>query len=64
VFDRAIVDFATAYADQNQRDYEILTSATKDGTLVSEPGIWSCASGSGSGVAAQGIELGTALHGP
>ena len=63
VFDRAMVYFASAYADQKQRDYEVLTSAIKVGTL-SEPGVWSRTSGSASGVGVHGIEQGTTLHGP
>jgi hypothetical protein len=41
VFDRAMADFASAYADENQRNCEVLRSSIKDGTLRSEPGIWS-----------------------
>jgi predicted alpha/beta hydrolase len=33
-FDRAITEFATAYADQNDRDFEASTTAAKDGRLV------------------------------
>ena len=33
-FDRAIADFAEAYADQNQRDYEALRAAVDAGRLV------------------------------
>jgi uncharacterized protein (DUF2252 family) len=33
-FDRAITEFATAYADQNDRDFEAATAAVKDGRLV------------------------------
>ena len=29
VFDRAIADFSTAYADQNERDYQALVDAVK-----------------------------------
>ena len=39
VFDEAIADFATAYADQNQRDYEELMVAVEDGTLRVQPGV-------------------------
>jgi hypothetical protein len=31
--DRALARFATAYADQNQRDYEVLRAAAADGTI-------------------------------
>jgi hypothetical protein len=33
-FDRAICDFADAYADQNQRDFDEYTSAVDSGRLV------------------------------
>jgi uncharacterized protein (DUF2252 family) len=33
-FDRAIADFAPAYADQNERDYEAFTAALKSGRLA------------------------------
>jgi uncharacterized protein (DUF2252 family) len=36
VFDNAIADFASAYADQNERDYESLQRAVKDGRLAAE----------------------------
>ena len=32
-FDRAICDFAEAYADQNERDYKEFASAVKSGRL-------------------------------
>jgi hypothetical protein len=32
-FDRAIAEFATAYADQNQRDYESVAAAAKAGVI-------------------------------
>lgn len=35
-FDRAIADFAAAYADQNERDYAALAAAVEDGTIVAE----------------------------
>ena len=38
-FDRAIADFSTAYADQNERDYEALVKAVKKGRLVAETGL-------------------------
>jgi uncharacterized protein (DUF2252 family) len=39
-FDRAIASFAEAYADQNQRDHELLARAVKDGRIQvqEEPG--------------------------
>jgi hypothetical protein len=39
VFDRAIVAFATAYADQNKRDYKSLKSAVASGRLDAHVGI-------------------------
>jgi len=39
VFDRAIADFAEAYADQSERDYESLLGAIKSGRIVAETGI-------------------------
>jgi uncharacterized protein (DUF2252 family) len=39
VFDRAIADFAAAYADQNERDYEALTKAAASGRITAERGV-------------------------
>jgi uncharacterized protein (DUF2252 family) len=39
VFDRAIAKFATAYADQNERDYEALVDAAKSGRITAEHGV-------------------------
>jgi len=36
VFDRAITDFAVAYADQNERDYQSLIQAVKEGRITAE----------------------------
>jgi uncharacterized protein (DUF2252 family) len=38
-FDRALVDFAKAYADQNQRDFDELAAAEKSGRIVAEKGL-------------------------
>jgi hypothetical protein len=38
-FDEAIADFAEAYTDQNERDYEAMMAAVKDGALAVESGI-------------------------
>jgi uncharacterized protein (DUF2252 family) len=38
-FDRAIAAFATAYADQNERDYESFLGAVKSGRLPAEQGV-------------------------
>jgi uncharacterized protein (DUF2252 family) len=39
VFDQAVAEFATAYADQNDVDHQSLVTAIKDGRLVAELGI-------------------------
>jgi uncharacterized protein (DUF2252 family) len=39
VFDRAIADFAAAYADQNERDYQALTEAAASGRITAERGV-------------------------
>jgi uncharacterized protein (DUF2252 family) len=39
VFDAAIADFAEAYADQSERDYESLLGAIESGRVVAETGI-------------------------
>jgi uncharacterized protein (DUF2252 family) len=38
-FDRAILEFSKAYAEQNERDYEALTAAVKSGTIAAQQGI-------------------------
>ena len=38
-FDRAIADFAAAYADQNERDYITFTAAVHSGRLVAQTGL-------------------------
>ena len=38
-FDRAMAEFASAYADQTQRDFESFTRAIADGRVVATPGI-------------------------
>jgi uncharacterized protein (DUF2252 family) len=38
-FDRALADYAAAYADQNQLDYDALKAAVKDGRLEAEEGL-------------------------
>lgn len=37
--DRAIADFAEAYAEQNQRDYEALCAAADSGRVSAEMGV-------------------------
>jgi uncharacterized protein (DUF2252 family) len=37
VFDRAITQFAAAYADQNERDHKSLVAAVKSGRITAEP---------------------------
>jgi uncharacterized protein (DUF2252 family) len=39
VFDRAIVDFARAYAEQNERDYQALSDAVDAGKIKAETGL-------------------------
>jgi uncharacterized protein (DUF2252 family) len=38
-FDKAIAKFASAYADQNEHDYESLVDAVKSGRITAEPGL-------------------------
>ena len=38
-FDRAMVDFAASYADQNQLDFEALTAAIASGTVPADLGV-------------------------
>ena len=37
VFDKAITQFASAYADQNERDHQALVDAVTSGRLTAEP---------------------------
>ena len=38
-FDRAIVEFSSAYAQQNERDYQALQAAVKSGRVTAETGL-------------------------
>jgi uncharacterized protein (DUF2252 family) len=38
-FDRAIVEFSRAYADQNDRDYQALAAAAKSGRITAQEGV-------------------------
>jgi uncharacterized protein (DUF2252 family) len=38
-FDRAIVEFSRAYAEQNERDYKLLQDAVKSGRITAETGL-------------------------
>ena len=38
-FDRAVLDFSDAYAEQNERDYQALSDAVAAGKLVAETGL-------------------------
>ena len=38
-FDRAIADFAVAYADQNERDYQALVRAVSSGRIAAQTGL-------------------------
>ncbi len=37
-FDRAILEFSNAYAEQNARDYQQLTAAVKSGRIAAQTG--------------------------
>ena len=37
-FDRALADFAVAYADLNERDYNVVVEAVRDGRITAEEG--------------------------
>ncbi len=39
VFDSAIADFASAYADQNERDYQAMVDAVSSGRLEAQAGL-------------------------
>ena len=39
VFDRAVTEFAAAYADQNERDHQALADAVKSGRIAAEQGV-------------------------
>jgi hypothetical protein len=38
-FDRAIVEFSAAYAEQNERDYKVLAKAVKAGEITAQTGL-------------------------
>jgi uncharacterized protein (DUF2252 family) len=38
-FDRAIIEFSRAYADQNERDYQQLATAAKSGRITAQEGV-------------------------
>ncbi|HTX32571.1 MAG TPA: DUF2252 domain-containing protein [Solirubrobacteraceae bacterium] len=38
-FDRAILEFSKAYAEQNERDYQALSDAVRSGRIIAETGI-------------------------
>jgi predicted alpha/beta hydrolase len=38
-FDRAIAQFSESYADQNERDYDALVRAEKDGRITARRGL-------------------------
>jgi uncharacterized protein (DUF2252 family) len=38
-FDRAMVEFSKAYAEQNDRDYHVLSAAVDSGSIVAETGL-------------------------
>ncbi len=39
VFDRAVADYSEAYADQNERDFEALRQAVKEGRIEARSGL-------------------------
>ncbi len=39
IFDQALAEFAEAYADQNERDYDALVQAEKDGRITAQRGL-------------------------
>jgi hypothetical protein len=39
VFDNAVAEFSEAYADQNERDYDALVQAERDGRIAVERGV-------------------------
>ncbi len=39
VFDKAIAQFAVAYADQNEKDHDALVDAVKSGRIMAEQGV-------------------------
>jgi uncharacterized protein (DUF2252 family) len=39
VFDRAIADFSSTYADQNERDYQALVDAVRSGRIEAQTGL-------------------------
>jgi uncharacterized protein (DUF2252 family) len=39
IFDQAITEFARAYADQNERDFQALVAAVKSGRITAEEGL-------------------------
>ena len=38
-FDRALVEFSKAYAEQNDRDYQALNAAVKSGKIEAQTGL-------------------------
>ena len=39
VFDRAILEFSDAYAQQNERDYQALRAAVDSGQIIAQTGV-------------------------
>jgi uncharacterized protein (DUF2252 family) len=39
VFEKALADFAVAYADLNERDYNVVVKAVRDGRITAEEGV-------------------------
>ena len=38
-FDRALVEFSNAYAEQNERDYQALVAAVNSGRIAAQTGL-------------------------
>jgi uncharacterized protein (DUF2252 family) len=38
-FDQAVADFAESYADQNERDYDVMAAAVRDGSVSARTGV-------------------------
>src|SRR6185312_7028298 len=60
VFDKAIVEFAAAYADQNERDHKSLLDAVATGRLTAERDMCDPAAPAGSGAGGRAQRRGTA----
>jgi hypothetical protein len=55
-FERAIADFSSAYAAQNQRDYEAFVEAVRSGRLAAKTGLQTSSACPSGGLEASRIE--------